>query len=574
MNAGTVAASNIPRDAQQFTQQIGSGIVGGLAKGITAHGADLQNKFMDSIFAQGGKSFDPSSLINYATFMAHSGIPKAAGLDMTQQVAQLSGAGSNASVTNAIRTITSGVYAKVQVQADVSQAKAAIQNLTHISSSPKVNVKADVAAAQAAINAIKGKDIPVAVKAQGVGAVEAAINAIHGKDVTVTITTINRMITQLIGANTAPGNPAPATFAGSGAPNMRITRGQTGMFIPGYGGGDIFPAMLEPGELVVPKHLVGSVAPILSGKIPGFAAGGGMGISGFEMMLNAAFHGDSVQDTMRQVIDGIFGTEIQKFPRALQFSPNINITNPAGGPRGGTPVRDPLGGLPNPVVRPTAPGGHAAGVAFSVEVLKGITDGIKNANSAAKTAATAMMNKISQEIQYAKSTTANLTAGLNFGQMDTTQGPVQTQMQSYASSLKTFSADIKSMTKGGLNKDLLKQMIAAGPVQGDLLAQSISQGPGGISAVNKLYSSIQHLSKGLGAQAAGAVYGGTVNPNLKSGTFINNNVSVNINMSGKGDLASLDPKDLKALIEKIQQELLKQAKRNRKTGVALKGKNA
>src|SRR5581483_12526278 len=51
-----------------------------------------------------------------------------------------------------------------------------------------------------------------------------------------------------------------------------------GYRVPGYGGGDTVPAMLEPGEAVVPKHLV----PVLSGflgahKVPGFAGGGFVG---------------------------------------------------------------------------------------------------------------------------------------------------------------------------------------------------------------------------------------------------------------------------------------------------------
>jgi hypothetical protein len=223
---------------------------------------------------------------------------------------------------------------------------------------------------------------------------------------------------------------------------------------------------------------------------------------------------------------------------------------------------------------------HAGGKQFSVEVLKGLMDGIKNAGPAAKAAATALLNKMQQEMAYAKSTSANMLSGLNFGGMNvdpaTGSGPVATQMQSYAASLKAFSADIKTMTKGGLSKDLLKQMIAAGPVQGDALAQSISSGPGGIKAVNQLYAQIQHLSKGIGAQAAGAVYGGTIAPNMKSGTIVTNNVSVNVSMGGGmgGDLGSLSPKQLKALVDQVQQALLKQAHRNRKTGTTVKGKGA
>jgi hypothetical protein len=54
----------------------------------------------------------------------------------------------------------------------------------------------------------------------------------------------------------------------------------TGGRIPGYGGGDILPAMLEPGEAVVPKHLAASAgfrAWAKSHRIPGFAEGGLVG---------------------------------------------------------------------------------------------------------------------------------------------------------------------------------------------------------------------------------------------------------------------------------------------------------
>jgi hypothetical protein len=47
-----------------------------------------------------------------------------------------------------------------------------------------------------------------------------------------------------------------------------------GWRVPGYGGGDKHPAMLEGGEAVVPKHLVGPIAPYLSAnKVPGFTSG-------------------------------------------------------------------------------------------------------------------------------------------------------------------------------------------------------------------------------------------------------------------------------------------------------------
>lgn len=51
--------------------------------------------------------------------------------------------------------------------------------------------------------------------------------------------------------------------------------GAAGMRVPGTGNRDTFPAMLMPGEAVVPKHLVPSIAPFLGAhRVPGFAAGG------------------------------------------------------------------------------------------------------------------------------------------------------------------------------------------------------------------------------------------------------------------------------------------------------------
>jgi hypothetical protein len=51
-----------------------------------------------------------------------------------------------------------------------------------------------------------------------------------------------------------------------------------GWRVPGYGGGDRHPALLEGGEAVVPKHLVAPIAPYLGAhKVPGFASGGYIG---------------------------------------------------------------------------------------------------------------------------------------------------------------------------------------------------------------------------------------------------------------------------------------------------------
>jgi hypothetical protein len=70
-----------------------------------------------------------------------------------------------------------------------------------------------------------------------------------------------------------------------------------GIRVPGYGGGDRWPALLEGGEAVVPKHLVADIAPYLKAHgVPGFAAGGVAGhysdgvpgLTGFLRTENAA----------------------------------------------------------------------------------------------------------------------------------------------------------------------------------------------------------------------------------------------------------------------------------------------
>jgi hypothetical protein len=54
-----------------------------------------------------------------------------------------------------------------------------------------------------------------------------------------------------------------------------------GWRVPGYGGGDVHPALLEGGEAIVPKELTPAVAPFLkSHGVPGFEGGGIMGSDG------------------------------------------------------------------------------------------------------------------------------------------------------------------------------------------------------------------------------------------------------------------------------------------------------
>ena len=609
MTQGTEGMANIGVDAQHFVQQIGSGIVGGLAQSLTVHGGDLQNKFFDSILHAGGTNVDMSALRNYATFMAHSGIPLKGQLAMGQDVGKM--AGASQSVLNSIQAMIKGENIKVKVQADTSAAQAAIAHLTHVSQQPHVTVKAEVAAAQAAINAIKGKDVPVSVRAAGIAAVQAAIDSIHGKNVTVVITTINRIITQAVGAgliNTTGG----FSLAGTGSQGMRIMPGHaSGYRVPGYGGGDRHLALLEGGEAVVPKHLTAAVAPFLSmHNVPGFAAGGFVGQASYGP---GAYWGmNSKMALWNPALLAQLLAAMQAAQGGAGGFPRMPVTHPMG-------LFGAFGG--GTVIHSQAPHGTArsAGSQFAVEVLSGMKDGIKKAE--AHKLAAELIAKLEKEVQYATGVanaaaygqgfdptgrgsgifggmTFTNSAGLTAAQLhssptgnikdynayvaafaagDPGQAPksAQDQMKSYLGTLKSFGGDVAKLRKEHLNKDVMAQIIAAGPEQGDQIAKSILGGKGGAGAVNKLWKDIQKASKGLGAQAAMAQYGGQLSQDLKHGQVSIGGVTINVSVGGgKGGTLELTREQIAQIVAQVQAALLKQAKKNNKTGIKAHGKGA
>ena len=87
-----------------------------------------------------------------------------------------------------------------------------------------------------------------------------AVDGLHSKSITITATEITQ---------------GSLASAGIGAAALPKVGAASGWLVPGQGSGDTVPAMLTPGEAVVPKHLVSAVAPFLAAnKVPGFASGG------------------------------------------------------------------------------------------------------------------------------------------------------------------------------------------------------------------------------------------------------------------------------------------------------------
>jgi hypothetical protein len=83
--------------------------------------------------------------------------------------------------------------------------------------------------------------------------------------------------------------------------------------VPGYGGGDKWPALLEGGEAIVPKHLTPVVAPFLKAQgVPGFAAGGVAGSYGPGSVAGLApWAGGMNNQTLHAIEAGVASAVIQ-----------------------------------------------------------------------------------------------------------------------------------------------------------------------------------------------------------------------------------------------------------------------
>jgi hypothetical protein len=430
--------------------------------------------------------------------------------------------------------------------------------------------------------------------------------------------------------------------------------GQRGFKVPGgYGGGDIVPAMLEPGELVVPKHMVaaGSVDH-LRGSIPGFQSGGlvdpsvpyfaSMGVA-----IRSAFEDVTQQlvADMQQLAQdvgsrggspgGLFSGGLQpsgggNVPRGTLVSPvvvHVASVSPAVAAAGGGG-----GFLGAPAPLPAA----AMKVIDSFEksfaampgpwnkvasqILNGLLDGIRNGSKETASMAQALVSKVQTEIAFGRGVTSTAVSGLNFGGMQvatpaTTSmgtpyqyytdqqaiaaggqpGSVQEQMGSYLQAMQSFQGDMSKLAKGGLEKRLMSQLYAAGPIQGDAEAQSILGGAGGIKAANQLYNQISSLATKLGVAAIGNVYGTPATHPALQGKSVKVGVStdaaaaqaaingihgksvtveVNLHITGGGGAGggiSLTPSQIKSVASQVQSKLLSQAKNNRRTGTTLPG---
>lgn len=613
MTTGTEKLSSIPQDAQQFVQTVQGGIVPGMAQGIATYGAGLQSAFMQSVT---GKGYSPAALSAYVGFLKRSGTPEQGALDMAQYAAQLAGAtkGEQAQIAKQVQI---AFPVTVKLHADTS----ALQNVKV----PDITYN------------VKGKAEKVVVPKPPDQSFQ-----IRGHVLYPAIPKPPDQSFNIVGHVIIQGPSAASVIGGGG---MRMVGGQSGFKVPGYGGGDTWgPAMLEPGELVVPKDMVaGGAVDHLRGRIPGFA-GGGI-VPGGNLFSSLMFWGE-----LQQVLAGAFTPltqAITSLDATLRGSPGAGLprfgplpggggTVPAGHPAAahggiGASVTSetvsgygfaPGGGLPVPAAaqkvidafEKTLPKGIWG--RFATQILDGLLDGIKNAPKETAAMARALVSRVQQEVSYGQQVAATAVSGLNLGGMQVatptaTAGgapyqyyidqqnlasggaplSVQQQMADYLQAEKSFGGDIGKLSRGHLAKGLMQQILAAGPIQGDALAQSILGGAGGTGAASKLWNQINAQANKLGIQGAEAVYGmpATHGKQVKVGVQTDaaaaqaqinaihgKTVQVNVNLTisgggGAGGGVQLSKSQISSITRQIQSSLLQQAKRNGKTGLQLQG---
>lgn len=155
---------------------------------------------------------------------------------------------------------------------------------------------------QNSIDALHGKTVPVGVVLSGSGGIAAVINS----------------------TGTA------AAVQGGGHLVISTAGAAAGWYVPGSGDKDTVPAMLTPGEVVVPKGMVKQGAvDHLRGKIPGFAAGGVVGGS-----LNSAVDYTANQGSSFAAQEGT------AFVKAVEdaFNKAVAAAKAAAAAAAGTPV--------------------------------------------------------------------------------------------------------------------------------------------------------------------------------------------------------------------------------------------
>jgi hypothetical protein len=163
----------------------------------------------------------------------------------------------------------------------------------------------------------------------------------------------------------------------------------------------------------------------------------------------------------------------------------------------------------------TAAGVAAGGTRIAEAISTAIHDGIMSAKSGAALKK-ALMAQIAAARQYSQQLSASAVSGYDITGMTNASGSAVTSASGILGGLKIDLAQIKAFTRNmkklgheGLNRTLLQQLFAAGPIQGGPVAAALAgAGLGEIRQISREESAIQSWSNKLGGVGATAVYGG------------------------------------------------------------------
>ena len=156
---------------------------------------------------------------------------------------------------------------------------------------------------------------------------------------------------------------------------------------------------------------------------------------------------------------------------------------------------------------------------------------------------------------------------------DTPPAPtVQQQMQAYLQTEQSFSKDLGTLGKQGLNRQLISQLVAAGPAQGDRSPRASSAAPAGPGRSTSCTRRSARRPRNSGDSGRRPLRGASRH---FRGQFSAGGVTININVpAGAGGGVALTTAQINSITAQVQAALLKQAKRNRTTGIALHNKQA
>lgn len=129
---------------------------------------------------------------------------------------------------------------------------------------------------------------------------------------------------------------------------------------------------------------------------------------------------------------------------------------------------------------------------------------LKSAQSSLAAVRKSYHDQIASTVEQTKASFELIGGGQNFLDLDTTKARFRNVIQQ----TKDFAADIAVLTKRGLGKDLIGQLLAAGAQEAGAMADALANSSdANIREFVQLQNNLNNSAKGLGTTAANAMYG-------------------------------------------------------------------